>query len=107
MSSLRDQTGAAQAGRRQRVSPLQFAEPLPRDAGLVRAATEPLVPGAPRVVSEVAQAREIAGDPVIREVPAQLPRQGDPLLLDREVAVLTAPLPHRLQGPAEAVRGRL
>ena len=44
------------------------------------------------------EARDIAGDPVIREVPAQLRRQGGPLLLDREVAVLAAPLPPPTSG---------
>src|SRR4051794_34980974 len=107
MNSLRDQTGAPQPSRRQRVTPLQLAETLPRDPGLARAAAEPLVPGTSHVVPEATEARDIAEDPVIREMPSELPRQGGPLLLDRQVAVLAAPLRHRSQGPAEPVRGRL
>jgi hypothetical protein len=42
------------------------------------------------MVAEVEQAREIAGDPVIRVVPAQLRRQGGPLLRDRAVAWVAA-----------------
>ena len=93
MNSLRDQTDASQPSRRQRVTPLQLAETLPRDPGLARAAAEPLVPGTSHVVPEAAEARDIAGDPVIREMPPELPRQGRPLLLDRQVAVLAAPSP--------------
>jgi hypothetical protein len=48
----------------------------------------------------------IPGDPVIRVVPSQLPRQGDPLLFDRSVAVLAAPLRNRLQRSVEAALGR-
>ncbi len=107
MNSLRDQTDAPQTGRGQRVTPLQLAEALPRDARLARAAAEPLVPGTPHVVPKAADARDIAGDPVIREVPAQLRRQGGPLLRDRHVAVLAAPPRHRLQRSAEPVLGRL
>jgi len=62
---------------------LQRTETLPRDAGLARTATQPLVPGTRHVVSEAAKTRDIAGDPVIPEVPPQLPRQGGPLLLNR------------------------
>src|SRR5512142_1337650 len=90
MNSLRDRTSVPQSGRGQRIPSLQPAETLPRDARLVRAATEPLVPGAPHVVSEAAEAPRVSGDPVVRVVPAQLRRQGDPLLPDREVAVLAA-----------------
>src|SRR3954451_11094006 len=107
MNSLRDQTGVPQPGRRQRIPSLQPAEALPRDAGLVRAATEPLVPGPPHVVPKAAETPRVSGDPVIREVPAQFRRQGDPLFPDREVAVLAAPPRRRLQGPAKAVSGRL
>src|SRR3954469_23583072 len=82
MISLRDQTDASQPSRRQRVAPLQLAETLPRDVCLVRAATEPLLPGMPHVVSVVAQARVIAGNPVIREMSEQPHRQGDPPLPD-------------------------
>src|SRR4051794_21303293 len=107
MSSPRDQTGASYPSRGQRVAPLPLAETLPRDARLGRAATEPLLPGVPHVVPEVAQARDITGDPVIPEVPVQLPRQGGPLLPDRVMAMLAAPRRHRRQGPAEPVLGRL
>src|SRR5262249_51049328 len=107
MNSLRDLTVASQSSGRQRVTPLHLAETLPRDAGLARAATEPLVPGTRHVVPEATEAREIAGDAVIREVPPQLPRQGVPLLRDRSVSVLTAPLRHRRQRPAEPAPGRL
>src|SRR5215211_49163 len=65
MPSLRDQADAIQTRRRQRVTPLQLAEPLPRDARLARTATQPLVPDAPRVVPKAADAPRIAGDPVI------------------------------------------
>jgi hypothetical protein len=61
----------------------------------------------PHVVAEVAQARHITGDPVIREMPEQLRRQGGPLLLDRLVAVLAAPRRHGRDGPPEADPGRL
>src|SRR4051812_13486034 len=107
MNSLCDQTGVPQAGRGQRIPSLQPAEALPREAGLVRAATEPLVPGTPHVVPKAAQTPRVSGDPVVSEVPAQLRRQGDPLLPDRQMAVLAAPPRGRLQGPAEAVPGRL
>ena len=63
--------------------PLQFAEMLPRDPGLARAATEPLVPDPSHVVPEAVETRNIPGDPVIREMPTELPRQGRPLLPDR------------------------
>src|SRR3954447_23178475 len=86
MISLRDQTDASYPSRGQRVALLQLSETLPRDACLVRAATEPLVPGTRDVVPEALEARVISGDPVIREVPPQLTRQGGPLLLHREVA---------------------
>src|SRR3954463_15564455 len=65
MNSLRDQTGAPQPSQRQRVTPLQLAETLPRDPGLARAAAEPLVPGTSHVVPEATEVRDIAGDPVI------------------------------------------
>src|SRR4051812_16979783 len=107
MNSLRDQTDASQPRRGQRVMPLQVAEVLPRNPSLVRAATQPLVPGTPRVVPEATEAREIAGNPVIREMPSELRRQGLPLLLDRQMSVLAAPLHQRLQRPAEPVTGRL
>src|SRR3954453_2192273 len=89
---LRDLADAVKTRRRQRVAPLQIAESLPRDVSLARAATEPLVPGEPRVVPKGAQAPRISGDPVVREMPAQLRRQGGLLLHDREEAVLTTPL---------------
>src|SRR4051794_18788307 len=107
MNSLCDQTGASQPSRRQRVTPLQFAEMLPRDPGLARAATEPLVPDPSHVVPEAVETRDIPGDTVIREMPTELPRQGRPLLHDRQVAVFTAPLRHCPQGPAEPAPGRL
>src|SRR4051794_22216360 len=107
MNSLRDQTGAPQPSQRQRVTPLQLAETLPRDTGLARAAAEPLVPGTSHVVPKATEVRDIAGDPVIREMPLQLPRQGGPLLLDRPVAMLAAPVRHRLQRPAEPALGCL
>src|SRR5262249_50466756 len=100
-------TGAVQAGRGQRVTPLQGAETLPRDVRLARAAAEPLVPGEPHVVPKGAQAPRVPGDPVVREVPAQFRRQGGMLLRKRQEAVFTAPLRYRLQGSAVAVRGRL
>src|SRR3954451_7048684 len=107
MRSLRDLADAIQACRGQRVTPLQRAETLPRDVRLARAATEPLVPGEPHVVSKPAQAPRVPGDPVIREVPAQFRRQGGMLFRERQEAVVTAPLRYRLQRPAEAVRRRL
>src|SRR4051794_40665759 len=107
MNSLRDQTDASYPGWRQRVTPLQLAETLPGDACLVRAAAKPLVPRTTHLVTEAAQTRAIAGDPVIREVAPQLPRQGDPLLLHRQMAVLAAPLADRLQGPDETALGCL
>ena len=53
------------------------------------------------------QVPRIAGDSVIRVVPAKLRRQGGLLLSERDVAVLAAPLHDRLQRPAEAALGRL
>src|SRR5512135_3745710 len=107
MPSLRDQADAIQPRRRQRVTPLQLTESLPRDAGLARAATEPLVPDSPRVVPKAADAPRISGDSVVGEVSAQLRRQGPPLLQKGEVAVRAAPPSYHLQGSAEAVLGRL
>src|SRR6185312_953593 len=95
MNSLRDQTGASQTRRRQRVTLRQRRETLPRDPALVRAATKPLVPDPNHVVAKGAQARDISGDPVVRVVPAQLRRQCFPLLPDRVMAVLAAPLTDR------------
>src|SRR3954452_9470111 len=107
MNLLRDQPGVPQTGRGQRIPSLQPGETLPRDAGLVRAATEPLVPNTPHVVPKAAQTPRVPGDPVVREVPTQLRRQGEPLLPDRQLAVLAAPPRRRPQGPAKAVPGRL
>src|SRR5437868_5718281 len=52
MTSLRDQTDAPQPSRGQRETPLQLAEALPHDPGLVRAAAEPLLPGPSHVVQQ-------------------------------------------------------
>src|SRR3954447_6242954 len=107
MNSLRDQPGVPQTGRGQRIPSLQPGETLPRDAGLVRAATEPLVPNTPHVVPKAAQTPRVSGDPVVREVPTQLRRQGVPLPRDGGVAVLAPPPRCRPRGRARAAPGRL
>jgi hypothetical protein len=56
-------------GARERVALLETSEALPRQAGSVGAATEPLPPEPPDLVSEAAQRVRVAGNPIVGPEP--------------------------------------
>ena len=91
------------AHRREREALQQALERRPCDVGPLGSPAEPAMPDPSHFVSETRQALVVRGDPEIREMPSQRPRQGLVLRCDRVVQMLPAPVAYAFQRARESV----
>jgi len=99
--------GVVKPRQRQGIARQQAATLQPVQLSPLRAAPQPLDPGASHLEVEAPQAASVAADPVVSIVTAQPPAQADLLLGEREVAHPATPIAHPSQCPREAVFRRL